>query len=72
MPQDNEAKPDDHRFASISSAESPDVIRKNSNSDEKYDSESDRSDLKFYMAPPVIENLDATIKSQNLIFKDIE
>ena len=72
MAVDIEGKPDDHKFASISSAESPDVIRKNSNSDEKYDSESDRSDLKFNMAPPVIENLDATINSQNLNFKDIE
>ena len=57
-------------FANISSAESPDII-KNADSDEKYDSESDRSDLKFYIAPPEIENLDATNNSQNLIPKAV-
>jgi hypothetical protein len=73
LPQDNILEDKDRQFALIDSAESE------SNEDApignfraKTNSESDRSDLKFFIPPLVIENLDDSFNQEIVIPKQEE
>ena len=71
FPQQDEGKTKDRQFVSISSANSVDGPVK-PNQQFNNDSGSDKSDLKFYIPPPEIENLDASINSTIIIVKESE